>query len=240
MGFEVDPHAPPVMERLAPALPVAAALIGCLGALMLGLADLIGLPTWPAAILAVAVLVIATGAMHEDAVADLADSFGGDTIERKLAIMKDPTIGSFGATALVLVLGLRIALFAGLLEALGAWRAGTALVAASAVARIAGLWPATALAPARPDGLGATASELSPASWRLGAAIGAALSFLLALIATGRAASVLAPLAAFAAAWFVTRLADRQLGGQTGDVCGAATLLAELACLAVLLACAGT
>ncbi|MDQ0471014.1 adenosylcobinamide-GDP ribazoletransferase [Labrys wisconsinensis] len=237
LPFEIDPHAPPVMTVLAPAAPAAGALIGLLGALVLALAHGLGLPAWPAAIAAVAALVLATGALHEDALADVADGFGGGgTIVRKLEIMKDPRLGSYGAAALSLALLAKVALLGELLARHGPWRAAAALVAAAAMARIAGLWPLVALPPARVDGAGAAAGMLAPRPWRVGAGIGAGIAVVLVLPACGWLPAVLAPAAALATAWGVARLADRQIGGQTGDVCGAATGLAELAFLAVALA----
>ncbi len=239
-AMETDPHGSPRIGDLTLALPVAGALIGLAGAVALLIATWVGLPSLPAAIIAVAASVLATGAMHEDALADVADGFGGGaTVERKLEIMKDPRLGTYGASALVLALSLRVSLVAGLAEIVGVSAAAMLVVAAAAVSRIAGLWPLAALPPARAEGLGALAAELPAESWRAGAALGGVLSALLAWAATGHAGTLLAPLAAFLAAWMVARLADRQIGGQTGDVCGAATILAELAFLAATLAPVG-
>jgi adenosylcobinamide-GDP ribazoletransferase len=241
VAMETDPHGPPRIGDLTLALPVAGALIGLTGAIALLLAAGLGLPAWPAAVISVATLMLATGAMHEDALADVADGFGGGgTVERKLEIMKDPRLGTYGASALILSLSLKIALVAGLAAEVGVWAAAMLIVAAAGVSRIAGLWPLAMLPPARQEGLGALASELPAESWRAGAAIGAVLSGLLAWAATGHAVTLLAPLAAFAAAWIMARVADRQIGGQTGDVCGAATILAELAFLAAGLAPVGS
>ena len=49
-------------------------------------------------------LVLVTGCLHEDALADVADSFGAWTRERRIEIMRDSRIGSYGAAALVLSL----------------------------------------------------------------------------------------------------------------------------------------
>jgi len=63
-----------------------------------------------ASVAAVAALALITGAFHEDGLADTADALGGAFDRDKLfTILKDSRIGSFGATALVLVLLLRIA-----------------------------------------------------------------------------------------------------------------------------------
>jgi adenosylcobinamide-GDP ribazoletransferase len=236
--FEADPHGRPDMEHLAPVTPLAGALLGVIAALVLLLASLLGLPATPAAIFAIAALVVITGALHEDGLADLADGFcGGGTAARKLEIMRDSRIGSYGATALVLALAARVSLLAGLMTATGgALRAGLVLIAATAVSRIAGLLPLVLLSPARSDGAGVAAGRLSLEAWRLGAipalVAGAALSWL----GTGHVVAILAPVLAFAAAYGVSRLAERQIGGQTGDVCGTAVIVAEIAFLVGALA----
>ena len=60
-----------------PLFPVVGALIGLAGGLAYALAIWLGLPSWPAAALALATAICATGALHEDGLADVADGFGG-------------------------------------------------------------------------------------------------------------------------------------------------------------------
>lgn len=49
--------------------------------------------------------LLLTGAFHEDGLTDLADGVGGGmTIERRLTIMKDSRIGTYGASALIMAL----------------------------------------------------------------------------------------------------------------------------------------
>ena len=236
LSFEIDPHAPPVMNELAPAVPLAGALIGLAGALVLALGAGLGLPALVTAVLALALMAAVTGAMHEDGLADIADAFGARvSIERKLEIMKDPRLGSFGVVALGLALLLRAAVLADLLAGQGWWRAGLLLVGAAAFARILGLWPLHALSAARLDGAGVSTGGLAFEPWRRGALIGALLALACGLIGVGLAATLAAFLAAAAVTWAVTRLADRQIGGYTGDVCGATTIIAETAFLTAAL-----
>ena len=75
----------------------------------------LGLPSIIIAILIVIVEIITIGALHEDGFADCADGFyGGHTIEQRLEIMRDSTIGTYGALALLLNISLRIACLAAL------------------------------------------------------------------------------------------------------------------------------
>ncbi|GHZ23732.1 cobalamin (5`-phosphate) synthase [Vibrio cholerae] len=49
--------------------------------------------------------LLLTGAFHEDGLADMADGVGGGmTAERRLEIMKDSRIGTYGSSALIMVL----------------------------------------------------------------------------------------------------------------------------------------
>src|SRR4051812_10900551 len=87
-------------------------LVGILVGLISGAVLLVAAHLWPQpipAILAVAAALVLTGALHEDGLVDTADSLGATTRERRLAIMKDSSIGAYGALALVVCLGLRVA-----------------------------------------------------------------------------------------------------------------------------------
>jgi cobalamin synthase len=120
--------------------PLAGALLGVFSALPFLLALHWGEPPLVAALLGVAGAAALTGALHEDGLADVADGFGGGaTRERKLEIMRDSRIGAYGATALMLSLGLRAACLAALASSPG--RAVLILAAAGAISRLACLAP---------------------------------------------------------------------------------------------------
>lgn len=225
---------PPDLDRLGPALPLAGAVLGLIGASVLIVAAGIGLGDFLAATLAVAVLVAMTGALHEDGLADVADALGGWSVEQRLAIMKDSRVGAFGVCALILAFALRVGALAGLL-ATGPLPAAAGLIAAVSVSRLAGLWMLAALPFARADGLARSAGVPGRASrWR---ALGIGLIVLIVLIVpligpTGLVGGALFGVVAFL---LVVRLARAQFGGQTGDVAGAATILVEIAFLIGLL-----
>ena len=95
------------------------------------------IPPLVAAALAVLATMILTGGLHEDGLADTVDGFGGGaTAARKLEIMDDSRIGTFGVAALVFSILFRVAALASLMP-LGAFRAALVLVAAEAVSRAA-------------------------------------------------------------------------------------------------------
>ncbi|MDA8231962.1 MAG: adenosylcobinamide-GDP ribazoletransferase [Magnetospirillum sp.] len=226
------PHPDYGEGRLARAMgvfPIVGAAVG----LVSGLAFVLGhalLPALPAALLALLVATVCTGALHEDGLADFADGLGarGDRA-RRLEVMRDSRIGTFGVVALLLGFGLR----ASALAAAPSGLAGLgALAAAGALSRAAIPAVMQALPAARSDGLGAAAGTPDAGI----AALAAVLALVVAVAGLGvtgaAAAAAAAALAAAAAGW----VARRALGGYTGDVLGAVAQVAEAA---VLLAAAG-
>jgi adenosylcobinamide-GDP ribazoletransferase len=210
-------------------LPVAGGLVGAIAALVMGVASRLGFPPPLAAPFAICALVLLTGAMHEDGLADCADGFfGGATRERKLEIMQDSGIGTFGAVALVLSLYLRaasVALIAD--ESLGL--AGAVLIGAAALSRALSLMPLALLPPARENGAGFAARTPERAALAVAACL--AVVFTLAPVVAGASlARWLASIAAATGAAYAMVLpARKHIGGQTGDVAGAAQQLSEIA-----------
>ena len=229
-------HPPEPFGRCLRWAPLAGAVVGGGGAAVLAGGLAAGLPAPVAAVLALAALVALGGGLHEDGLADLADGFGGGaTPARKLDIMRDSRLGSYGALALGLSLLLRAACLAALAER-GPALAAAALVGAAAASRGFGLMPMALLAPARPDGLGHGAGRLRGATLAAAMAGGAAIGFLIPVLGgIPPLRAVLALILAATAAAFTTRLARRQIGGFTGDVAGACQQLCENAVLVGLL-----
>ena len=90
------------VARASWTFPVIGAGIGLVAALIYWIAYGFGLYPLVAATLAVAGTMLLTGCLHEDGLADTADGFGGGTTpERKLEIMRDSRLGTYGAAALV-------------------------------------------------------------------------------------------------------------------------------------------
>ncbi|MGH6839223.1 MAG: adenosylcobinamide-GDP ribazoletransferase [Methylocella sp.] len=210
-------------------LPVAGGLVGAFAALVMAVASLLGFPPPLAAPLAISSLVLLGGAMHEDGLADCADGFfGGATRERKLEIMQDSGIGTFGAVALVLSLYLRAASLALIAdESLGI--AAAVLIGAAALSRTASLMPLALLPAARENGTGFAAGKPERAALAVAACL--AVVFAVAPIVAGAylARSLVGIAAATGAAYASVLLARKHIGGQTGDVAGAAQQLGEVA-----------
>jgi adenosylcobinamide-GDP ribazoletransferase len=183
-----------------------------------------------AAVLTTATLVVLTGGLHQDGLADCADAIGvrGDR-DRKLAVMREPTIGTFGTLALLLWGALLITAIAELPR----HDALPTLVLACALGRWAALTHAATTRPARRDGLGA-AFVVTPSSLAVATATVLGASLLL-----DSARGLVACASALLVALAVSGWARRTLGGRTGDTLGAAVVLAEVGTCVVAVAFAG-
>lgn len=209
------------------AFPLVGLIIGGIAVgVTVGLLAL-GLPIG-AVVIGLGLQVILTGAMHEDGLADTADGlWGGWTPERRLEIMKDSHIGTYGVLALVLALLWRWSLWGALIGL-----APVALVAGAVVSRGAMVGVMAALPHARAGGLSHTTGRpgKTPAMIAAGVAAG------IALLCLGSIGALLAMIAASAAAVGVALLARTKLGGQTGDILGATQIASEIVVLTALAA----
>ena len=212
--------------------PLVGAAIGAVsGSVAWALGDAV--PPLLAAVLAVALGAAVTGALHLDGLADFADSFGGHTPEDRLRIMRDHTIGTYGATALLLDLLVRVSALAALA---GTRDALLFSVAAATLARTGGPLLSVMLpyAQARPGAGEALNADPSQPRAAVALGIGGLITFFVLDPSTAQYATSLATAAAVlvVVAW----AARRRLGGVTGDVMGASSELVEIAVLAALVA----
>jgi adenosylcobinamide-GDP ribazoletransferase len=218
------------IAEAARAFPIAGAVIGLTGALVYLLAAEIGLSGLLAALLAVAATVVAGGALHEDGLADFADMLGvRGGRERKLAVMRDSRIGSYGVLALGFATAIKVAALVGLGDP---WLVAGALVAAHACGRATLPILMRSLPLARAEGLAAAAGRPSATATYQGLGI----ALLLSAFACGPGAALVSLVVAVVAAFLVSQVARRQIGGYTGDVLGAAQEAAQLAVFVNLVA----
>jgi adenosylcobinamide-GDP ribazoletransferase len=209
------------------AFPLVGAGIGALAAGAFLVSELFGCSIAVAAVLALGTGIVATGALHEDGLADTVDGFGGGrTREAKLAIMRDSRQGTYGILALILSVGLRGAALAALGDPI---HAALALVAAHAVSRGALPLLMRVLPPARTDGLGAMAGRPG----RIVTGIAGAVGLVLALACLGPRAGAAALILLIVVLAGAAMLARRQIGGYTGDVLGFFQQIGEVAMLLV-------
>lgn len=183
-----------------------------------------------ASVLALVVLAALTGALHQDGLADCADGLGahGDRA-RRLSVMRDSAIGTFGTLALLAWALLLVAALTTLSDA----DALRALVGAAIVARWAALAHGASAPPARPDGLGATFVV------RTGAlAVATGLTIAAVMVIAGPVPGLAALGAGVVVALAVSAWSRRALGGRTGDTLGATVAIGEVAVCLTLLALA--
>ncbi|MGD8528487.1 MAG: adenosylcobinamide-GDP ribazoletransferase [Methyloceanibacter sp.] len=212
------------LSRAAWTLPIAGLAVGLIGGLVLYLALGFGVPPFSAATLAVAATALTTGCLHEDGLADTADGFGGGREpERVREILRDSRIGTYGVIALIISFLLRIGALASL-AAVGVGPAVFALVAAHVGGRAALPVMMRVVPRAREDGLSATAGRPSA-----GVTAGAlAIGLVVAVACLGLGATLTATALGTVCLIVLARMAIRKIGGQTGDVLGAAEQVTEI------------
>lgn len=213
------------------AYPLVGLVVGGIAAVIGALAYGLGLPSPLCALLSLAAMIVVTGAMHEDGLADTVDGlWGGWTRDARLEIMKDSHIGTYGVLALILAIGARWGALWLLFEA-GLGVACIALIVAASVSR--GALPAlmATLPHARQTGLSHSVGAAAPsAAW-----IAGGIAVLTALLLTGWSVIGVIFWTALLSV-LVALVARRKIGGQTGDILGACQQITEIAVLWSLLA----
>lgn len=217
------------LARSGKYFPLVGAITGGFSAVALLAAHLV----WPSgplpALIAVGAGLVLTGALHEDGLADAADGFGGGrSPEQRLAIMKDPRLGTYGALAL----GFALAVKTAALSMLPVQLAAAGLVCAHVGARAAAVWTMSFL----PYAADPTASKVAAPHralrfWELGLTLAFALAPVLLLIPP---AGLACAAAAAITALLVARGSAKRIGGHTGDVLGAVEQAYELIFLLTL------
>jgi adenosylcobinamide-GDP ribazoletransferase len=208
------------------AFPIVGCIVGGIIAASYIILSLLLLPSFAASILAITAGLFSTGAIHEDGLADCADGFGGgQNREKKLAIMRDSAIGSYGTLSLIIIMGLRISLLSMLPAKL---EIVTPIIICAVISRYAMVGYLCLLPAARQDGLGNQASGNQTSGDNISALLLAGLIALPAFVigAFGLIYVIIA-IVSVALIWGV--IAKYQLGGQTGDVCGAGQIICETA-----------
>jgi adenosylcobinamide-GDP ribazoletransferase len=200
--------------------PAVGLLIGCALAAVDRLAGSVFTPSITVA-LVLATGAALTGALHLDGLADTADGvFGGRTPERRLEIMRDSRIGSYGLVAVVLALLLQYSALGSIGNA-ERWRA---LLIVPALSR-AGMVLAIAVFPyARPAGLGRTFKDHASNIDVVVAYITVLVAAVFIMRGEGIALLLASIATTLAAGWFLTR----RIGGITGDSYGAIAVLIEV------------
>jgi len=222
----LDDFQPDWIARSAPYFPVVGWVVGAVSAAAFLVASQFW-PGLPAAVIAVAAGLLVTGGFHEDGLADTADGLGGGrTSARRLEIMKDSRIGSYGALALWSVLTLK----AVLLASLPPWQGALALLLIHGAGRAAAPVVMASLTYVR----GANEAKLGPSPMAVRpyeAAIAVVLGLAPIVFWPSATQAVAGLLLAAIGAGGLALVSRRLIGGFTGDVLGGVEQLAELGLL---------
>ena len=234
LPFEDDAHAAPDFARSVRMLPLAGLIIACPALIAMQCLALLWLPAALISIAAVGATMLATGALHEDGLADTADGLGGgNTIERRLQIMRDSAIGTYGAAALIVAITTKLVCLTTLIDRQGLHGAMLVFGVAAMMSRVAALIPLWNLRPAREDGRSRSVGKPST-----GAMLAAALIVLFAAMGMLHDFGLVKiGIALGGAAWIafcMAGLAKRRLGGHTGDIVGATQQIAECVFLVLM------
>jgi len=211
--------------------PIVGGIIGAFSGLLLWAGMAVGLPAFLSAIIAVGATILLTGGLHEDGLGDVADGFGGGKDKTaKLKIMRDSRMGTYGVLVLVLIVAARLGIFVELSNRIPHLSVVYILIAGAALSRGLMVAVVSHLPPARKDGLSATLSP-SFASSIITYVLALAITVVALVAVVSTTGIVLIITIALIAAFLMALLALRQIGGQTGDVAGAAQVITEIACL---------
>lgn len=220
-------------SRAVRAFPLAGALIALVPALVLYTLSQTG-DALVTSVITLSLMVLVTGALHEDGLADAADGLGGGRDrEHALAIMKDSRIGSYGVVAMLISFSLRIASLAALAR-FDSSLSAVSILAAASVSRSVMIWHWSALPPARTNGVAVAIGAPERASRNLALLIGGVMGLVFIASHLGFLVAIFAILVSATAGQIFTGFVRRKLGGHTGDTIGATQQVSEIVLLATL------
>ena len=230
------------------AFPLVGVLIGSIGAFVCLFFWWLGLPVFMTAVFCLLLLILLTGGLHEDGLADFADGLAGHDPAHRLAIMRDSRIGSYGVLALVLALALRGGAIAEIIDQnmpdqdlLDVVSLFAAFITICVISRGAMLLPLILMKPARPDGLGKFYAQASPKNRFFLLATGLLITLailILTFITDGKMQwldGVIFLAASVGIGCLPASIARSRIGGQTGDILGAVQQFTEIAAWSLLL-----
>lgn len=209
------------------AFPLVGLTIGVLAAITGWALTACGLSPNLTAAFVLMTMVITTGAMHEDGLADTVDGlWGGWERARRLEIMKDSHIGTYGVLALILSLLVRWGALATLINA---DMLAIGVIAIATLSRAPMVVMMALMPHARTDGLSASVGRVAPKTAQIAVLIAVVIT--LALLGwSGVTAIIVTALVSL----FAALIAQQKIGGQTGDILGATQQISEITALTAL------
>ena len=222
------PYDPARMARSIRYYPLTGLLVGGIAALTLWIASAF----WAgpiAVVLALVTTTLITGALHEDGFADMVDGFwGGHTTERRLEIMRDSRLGSYGALALIFLVLMNVVA----LMSMPVSQAAVSLFTAHMLSRCAVVFAIDRGQYVRRTGAGQDVQKRLGHDGLYVVILTVAIGILPAIVSFGLWISLGALVVSLACGLGLLRFSNQKVGGYTGDVLGA---IQQLSCLAAIL-----
>ena len=216
------------LARSVWAFPLVGLVVGLWGYGVFAVFNFLGFSDILSVMLAVGGQILMTGALHEDGAADFIDGFGaGRDRTRRLEIMADSRIGTYGVLGLILIIMLKIS---ALHELIQIEKGLAAFIAVAALSRANCIIIALINSPARTSGLGVALKDLSLIRAVAGLILAQFITVIVFDPITGGLLAVIAIVASILmAAW-----SFQKIGGYTGDIFGACQVFTEIILLLFL------
>lgn len=217
------------MRKITTYLPLAGLLVGILGVVLYSLLSLATLPHFIIILTVVIGTLLATGALHEDGLADVFDGFGGGyTKSRILEIMQDSSIGTYGMLALLLSLSMKVALLTFISHSLFI----ATFITSQSLSRLAIVFVTYRWKYARTEGKAKARGMVEKLSWTR-----MLIAFILGtcplLLFKNYIILILLPITIFVAI-IMGYFFAKKIGGYTGDCLGAVQQISELVILVTI------
>ena len=227
----------PEFDETARYFGIAAIVVVLPATAVLWISLLLGFSTFASATMFIVALVLTTGALHEDALADVADGFGGGSgRKRKIEIMRDSSVGTYGATSLILAFLLHLAFLVQLILSTDILAMMAIVIAANVASTSSIVWPWANMPPARKDGgLSSNHGIPSQETAKRALIVGFGIGFMLLWFAAGLLPAFFALAACGASVLAFSTYCRSQIGGHTGDTLGATKKISELCLLFALI-----
>jgi adenosylcobinamide-GDP ribazoletransferase len=219
---KVSPNTEPNINRSLWAYPIVGLVISIVGAVVYWVSTMLLLPQFSCVILSLTAMILSTGAFHEDGLADVVDGFGGGlTVDKKLEIMRDSQIGTYGGLALIISILLKVSL----LSSFNTEQVIIALIVGAMLSRVMIIIALRILPAARKNSLSVTAGK---PSWN-SLSVALMIAFLFAFLFLTLKVTIITFIVATLTTGGLCRIAYKQVGGVSGDILGAVQQISEIA-----------
>ena len=211
--------------------PLIGALLGFLGGMVALLLSYFNISPIINSFITIGAIILLTGGLHEDGLADAADGFGSNkNPQDKITIMRDSQIGVYGTLALIIAISVKAVALGGLIDKDQFFTCTMALIVSGALSRSNIVGIAFFLEKASETGLASFAGKPSAT----GVGISFLISILFCVFLLPSTKALIAILLSLLATVIIGSLSKKQINGYTGDVLGAAQMLSETALLIYL------